>query len=146
MKKWFTLAGIVLSAGMAVAQSQAAPRPRFTNAAPATAAPPARNAAPSNTTTKAQPAPATQSAQAQADLSGEFFLPAFEWELPKANEITIGKVTCSGVAVQALKARKHPLQLLNPAAPAESGSGHDNVVKSPFLGGASLLKVFSIDF
>jgi hypothetical protein len=136
---------------MALAQGQAAAQARATNAAPAAAVPAAGSATTAVATTRnnAPGAAATHSVQASEELSGEFsgfILPSLEFELPKANAITLGKVTCSGVAVQAFKAKKHPFQLVNPAAPAPYGSGHDNVVKSPFLGGASLLKVLSIDF
>ena len=43
-------------------------------------------------------------------------------EEPKANELTLGGHTYSGIVVQFIKA-KRPLQLLDPAAPVQYGSG-----------------------
>jgi hypothetical protein len=57
----------------------------------------------------------------------------------------VGKLTYSGIAVQAVKA-KNPLQLFNPAAPARYGSGLDQLVRYRFSGTGPLLKLFSIDF
>src|SRR5262249_44171311 len=44
-----------------------------------------------------------------------------------SNLIVKGKATYGGVAVQAVRV-DNPLQLINPFAPAEYGSGYDNVV------------------
>jgi len=73
----------------------------------------------------------------------------------KANEVRHGNVTYDGIFVQFLKS-DNKLQLINPAAPAEYGSGRDNLVNdpSPELGssidhgnsGHQGLKLFSIGF
>ena len=47
--------------------------------------------------------------------------------IEKPNQITRQKRTYSGIAVQVVKAR-NPLQLINPFAPAEYGSGEQNLV------------------
>lgn len=47
--------------------------------------------------------------------------------IEKPNQIITQKRTYSGIAVQAVKAR-NPLQLINPFAPAEYGSGGQNLV------------------
>jgi hypothetical protein len=129
MKKWLILGAIVLGTGSAFAQAQAQAPVQPTNAPP----------------TNAQPARASQSLVAQAPGPGELNLPPLELAAAKPNEMVVGKLTFSGVAVQAVKA-KNPLQLFNPAAPARYGSGRDNVVSFPFLGPGPRLKFFSIDF
>jgi hypothetical protein len=63
----------------------------------------------------------------------------------KPNEAKVGKRIVSGIAVQLVKA-KNPLQLFNPTAPAEYGSGFDNIDYAPISGTGPLLKVFSISF
>ena len=125
MKKWFILTAIVLGTGSAGAQVQAQVQP--TNAVP----------------TNAQPARANQSLQAQPAGPGTWSLPSLE--VTKANELVLGKLTYSGVIVQAVKA-KNPLQLFNPAAPVRFGSGQDNVVNFPFSSTGPVLKFLSIDF
>ncbi|MEI8045508.1 MAG: hypothetical protein WCL11_29135 [Verrucomicrobiota bacterium] len=62
----------------------------------------------------------------------------------KRTEINKGNVTYSGVVVQAL--RVNPIQLVNPAAPANYGSAQDNMLRDPFTGRASGLSIFSIRF
>ena len=131
MKNWLTLTAVVLGTAVADAQAQ--------TAAPAAARVQPTNAPPAN----AQPARANQSLQAQAPGPLTLSLPSFE--LTKANEITVGKLNFSGVAVQVIKARS-PLQLFNPAAPARYGSGRDNLVSFPFMGLSPRLKFLSLDF
>jgi hypothetical protein len=73
----------------------------------------------------------------------------------KPNEIRHGNVTYDGIFVQFLKS-DNKLQLINPAAPPEYGSGWDNLVedRSAELGGSPErgnsghegLKLFSIGF
>ncbi len=63
----------------------------------------------------------------------------------KANEITSGHVTYSGIAVELLKTH-NPLQLINPAAPAKYGSPEDNVMRDPISGRVSGWKIFSMRF
>src|SRR5437899_960062 len=48
----------------------------------------------------------------------------------KPNEIKAGKISYSGVAVEAIKI-DNPLELINPAAPAEYGLAEANVVREP---------------
>jgi hypothetical protein len=63
----------------------------------------------------------------------------------KPNEIRTGRMITSGIAVEAVKV-KNPLQLINPLAPPEYGSGQDNVVHNPVTGEAAGLKVLSFQF
>src|ERR1017187_7252954 len=63
----------------------------------------------------------------------------------RPNEIVKGKITYSGIAVQLLTT-DNPLQLVNPAAPANYGSAEDNVLRDSTHGWASGLKLFSIRF
>ena len=73
----------------------------------------------------------------------------------KPNEIRRGNVSYSGAFVQFLKS-DNKLQLINPAAPPQYGSGQDNLVedRSPELGPSHTtgdseregLKLFSIQF
>lgn len=127
MKNWPTLIAIVLGTAVAYAQAQTPAPVQPTNAPP----------------TYAQPARANQSLQAQAPGPVTLTLPSLE--ITKPNEITVGKLTFSGVAVQVIKA-KNPLQLFNPAAPARYGAGRDNLVSFPFGGLSPKLKFLSLDF
>ena len=63
----------------------------------------------------------------------------------KANEIAKGKVTYSGIVVEALKT-DNLLQLFNPFAPAKYGSAEDNTLEDPATGKARAWKLFSIQF
>ena len=73
----------------------------------------------------------------------------------KPNEVRRGNAIYSGALVQFLKS-DNKLQLINPAAPPEYGSGRDNLVedRSPELGPSAAtgnssregLKLFSIQF
>ena len=68
----------------------------------------------------------------------------------KPNEIRQGNVTYNGLFVQFLKSY-NKLQLINPAAPPQYGSGRDNLIGdplSPGLGssGREGLKLFSVQF
>jgi len=60
------------------------------------------------------------------------------------NEIKVGKLCYSGIAVEIVKV-DNPLQMINPFAPARYGSSDINVVKEAG-GKASGLKFFSISF
>jgi len=64
---------------------------------------------------------------------------------PKPNEIKGKRTIWSGIAVQVFKT-DHPLQLINPAAPARYGAAEDNVARDPITGKSSGLKVFSFTF
>jgi hypothetical protein len=63
----------------------------------------------------------------------------------KPNEILLGKVKVSGIAVEAAKT-KQPLKLINPFSPPVNSSPEDNVVRDPFNGKVNGLKVFAIHF
>ena len=75
-------------------------------------------------------------------LSNEVALSANE---VKPNEITSGKVSYSGIAVELLKTG-NPLQLINPFAPPQYGSPEDNVMPDPNRRGVVDWKIFSINF
>jgi hypothetical protein len=62
-----------------------------------------------------------------------------------ANSVAGHKVVYSGVAVQVAKAR-HPLQLLNPFAPAEYGTGHENLDRDIITGKVTGFKLISVNF
>jgi hypothetical protein len=65
----------------------------------------------------------------------------------KPNEITVGSVSYSGVAVEIANLFDDNLfQLINPAAPARYGNGEDNLVRDPITDRPSGLKLFSIAF
>ncbi len=94
------------------------------------------------------------SAQAQPALSGE----AVEsqtlkrltetsalFKEQKPNQTVRGDITYSGILVEAAKV-DNPLQLLNPAAPAEYGEAEDNLLRDPITRKASGLKFLSIQF
>ena len=79
----------------------------------------------------------------EAELAGtEFKLKA---QPTDPNELTVAGTTYSGVAVQ-FKNTEHPLQMINPTAPAEYGNGEQNVERDPITGQLVGLKVLSIDF
>ena len=63
----------------------------------------------------------------------------------KPNEIKGLRVTYSGVAVQVAKT-KNPAQLINPFAPAEYGSGHQNLDWDIITGKPTGFKFFSISW
>lgn len=96
-------------------------------------------------TTNAQPKRAEQSLQVQPHRSFLEDLPQLAFDQPKANELALDGHTLSGIVVQLIKA-KRPLQLLNPAAPPQCGSGWDNLEWFPASGSGPLLKLFSINF
>lgn len=63
----------------------------------------------------------------------------------KPNQIQGRKLSYSGVPIFVLRTR-HPLQLINPAAPARYGDAEDNVVRDPVTRRVSGLKFFCIKF
>ena len=85
--------------------------------------------------------PALES-QLTTHISRRDFLSSTE---TKPNELLSGQLTYSGIAVELLNTR-NPLQLVNPAAPAQYGSGEDNVLRDPISGRVSGWKIFSIEF
>ena len=72
-------------------------------------------------------------------------LGVFTLRQPKPNQVFRGKLTYEGSVVEALKTR-HPLQLLNPFAPAEYGSAEDNVFRNDINGQVKGLKLFAVRF
>ena len=90
-------------------------------------------------------------AQQQGDESLEAKAARRQREAPpaireeKPNEITTIHLTYSGIVVEVVK-MKNPLELINPAAPAEYGWAENNVVWDPIDRKVSGLKLFSIDF
>jgi len=73
--------------------------------------------------------------------SQSLLTPRFE----KANEIRRNGLSYSGILVELAKTG-HPLELINPAAPAEYGSAEDNTARDPITHRVSGLKLFSIQF
>ena len=69
----------------------------------------------------------------------------FTLKLDQPNEIKGDRVSYSGVAVQIVKS-KEPWQLINPLAPAEYGSGHQNLDRDIITGKVTGFKFFSISF
>ena len=63
----------------------------------------------------------------------------------KPNEAVVGRWRCSGVLVQLFRS-PNPLQLLNPWAPPEAGSGEQNLVRDPVTGAPSGLKLLAVNF
>ena len=96
--------------------------------------------------TNAVPASTNSPALAEAQFGGSIRTGVdTRLELAKPNEIVTGKLTLSGIFVEAVKT-KHPLQLFNPLAPAEYGDPADNVVLNPINGKVTGLKFFAIRF
>ena len=62
----------------------------------------------------------------------------------RPNEIKLGKLSLSGIAVEVVKTR-NPLQLINPAPPPEYGA-EDNLARDPISGRPCGLKLFSLRF
>lgn len=63
----------------------------------------------------------------------------------KPNTIRAGRVSYSGIVVEAIKV-ENPLELLNPAAPAEYGAAEENFIRNPAERRMTGLKIFSIEF
>ncbi len=63
----------------------------------------------------------------------------------KPMEIINGKVTYSGIAVELLKA-DNLLELVNPLAPANYGSGEESILRDPHSGRVYAWKLLSIRF
>jgi hypothetical protein len=64
---------------------------------------------------------------------------------PRANQIVTEKRVVSGAAVQLMKT-DNPLQLINPFAPQEYGSGFDNLIadRDPITGNYSGIAIVSV--
>lgn len=97
------------------------------------------------------PTKAPPSAPKQNDHNATTVLPpkldasAFVIKTEQPNEIKGRKVVYSGVVVQTVKS-KEPWQLINPLAPAEYGSGHQNLDRDIITGEVTGFKFFSISF
>ena len=65
--------------------------------------------------------------------------------IAKPNQVSTKKVTYSGIVVQLVKSDK-PLQMINPAAPAEYGPAEQNVVRNPVNGRVMGWKFLSLQF
>ena len=63
----------------------------------------------------------------------------------KPNEIVAGRITYSGILVEAVKI-DNPFELIKQSAPAKYGSAEENLVRDPIIGNVSGLKIFSIQF
>ena len=63
----------------------------------------------------------------------------------RPNEITVGSVSYSGIAVQGFKLRTLT-ELINPLAPVRYGHGEYNLVRDPIDRKPTGLKIFSIQF
>jgi hypothetical protein len=79
------------------------------------------------------------------DLSRQVQPSVIEPLQPRPNEMTLGRVRASGIAIEATKT-KQPLRLINPFFPPTNSSPEDNVVRDPFDGKVNGLKVFGISF
>jgi hypothetical protein len=64
---------------------------------------------------------------------------------PKPNELSLGRLKVSGIAIEAVKTGE-PLKLINPFSPPTNSSPEDNVVRDPFNGKVNGLKVFAVHF
>jgi hypothetical protein len=101
--------------------------------------------------TNVTPVRVQKKVQTQTQTQAQIMLPAPTPPAPtlqelKPNEIVVGTTKLSGIGPQVAKA-KNPLQLINPFAPPEYGSGQDNVVRAPAIERRSpFLKFFSFDF
>jgi len=70
---------------------------------------------------------------------------AVELQQQKANELTIGNFTYSGILISALKA-DNLLQIFNPVTTLDYGSPEDNLVRYPLDGRPFGWKLFVINF
>lgn len=70
---------------------------------------------------------------------------AVDLQKQKANELTIGNFTYSGILVSALKA-DNLLQIFNPVTTLDYGSPEDNLVRYPLNGRPFGWKLLSINF
>jgi len=64
---------------------------------------------------------------------------------PKPNEMSLGDLKVSGIAIEAAKTGQ-PLKLINPFSPPTNSSPEDNVVRDPFNGKVNGWKVFGVHF
>jgi hypothetical protein len=63
----------------------------------------------------------------------------------KPNELRLGKVALSGIAVEAVKT-DNPIQLINPWAPREYGESQDNATFSLITNQVTGWKLFAFEF
>ena len=92
--------------------------------------------------------------RAQQNTSGETFETevtrrakdaAVELQKQKANELTVGDFTYSGILISALKA-DNLLQIFNPVTTLDYGSPEDNLVRYPLDGRPFGWKLLSFSF
>ena len=142
-KTWLIWSVVLLVACVGSAQTTSSTQVQVkpTRATPSQAAAAAKA---SPAATNAPPGQAQKLLQVQALPLPAKGLPQMVFKEPKSNELTLGPHTYSGIVVQVIKA-KNPLQLLNPAAPAEYGSGWDNLEQFT-VSGSGALKLFSFSF
>lgn len=74
--------------------------------------------------------------------TGEF---AYTLRRARPNEIFSGRIQLSGVVVQVIKTRK-PLELINPAAPAEYGAAEENLARDLITLRPTGWKLFNVSF
>jgi hypothetical protein len=79
------------------------------------------------------------------DTDGQTRAVASIFREPRPNEVISGRLTYSGIAIEATKT-KNPLQMLNPLAPPQYGSPEDNVVRDVITRKVVGLKFFAIQF
>ena len=91
----------------------------------------------------AEPTRTAESLEAQTARRAKETPPIVTEKIP--NEIKAVKLTYSGIAVEIVKV-DNPLQLINPAAPAEYGWAEQNIVWKPDGSKISGLKIFSMEF
>src|SRR3954471_972472 len=92
----------------------------------------------SNDPTRLSPPPFT------TELSRTFETPISPLE-SKADEMFIGNVRVSGIAIEAAKTG-NPVSLINPVGPPTNSSSEDNIVRDPFNGKVNGLSIFTIHF
>ncbi len=152
---------VLMSAGLAGGQTNSAQRPttRIAAAAARTVrlpAAPALSWAPQSAPAAAATAPVRPATNAEPSQAGKLLqtephrpfletVPELAFSGARANEMDFDRYSLSGVSIQLIKA-KNPLQLINPVAPAEYGSGADNVEWFPASLTGPGLKLFSINF
>jgi hypothetical protein len=84
-----------------------------------------------------------ESLQMAAAMKAKETPPAVDLDRP--NEITVGPISYSGIAVQTYKI-DNLAQLINPAAPERYGFAEENILRDPITDKVSGLKIFSIQF
>ena len=89
--------------------------------------------------------PSTSGETFETDINRRAKDAAVELQQQKANELTIGNFTYSGILISALKA-DNLLQIFNPFTTLDYGSAEDNLVRYPLDGSPFGWKLFVIKF